>query len=153
MAMISRVPFQLIGRYAERNKWENVNGLRDSRTTGQQIVEDEVALRRISTRASSTSPSSGHRYTPVDLENLSFEKGGYTGWGACGLRYRHLRGPVQGARGPWRRLVSRGRLGVGPPRSRTGTPSVEYGHGEWGVRPREGGEKLWEISKKMVGVE
>ncbi|KAL7622953.1 hypothetical protein AAE478_006632 [Parahypoxylon ruwenzoriense] len=41
MAMISRVPFQLTGRYAERNKWEVINGPGDSRPTGLQVVEDE----------------------------------------------------------------------------------------------------------------
>lgn len=39
--MASRVPFQLSGRYAERNKWEHLNGPGDSRVTGRQIVEDE----------------------------------------------------------------------------------------------------------------
>lgn len=41
MSMVSRVPFQLSGRYAERNRWENLNGPGDSRVTGSQIVEDE----------------------------------------------------------------------------------------------------------------
>ncbi|XXH03580.1 hypothetical protein Hte_009985 [Hypoxylon texense] len=41
MAMISRVPFQLTGRYAERSKWEVLNGPGDSRPTGLQVVEDE----------------------------------------------------------------------------------------------------------------
>ncbi|KAI1502829.1 short-chain dehydrogenase [Biscogniauxia marginata] len=41
MAMVSRAPFQLTGRYAERSKWENVNGPGDSRPTGLQVVEDE----------------------------------------------------------------------------------------------------------------
>ncbi|KAI1380843.1 short-chain dehydrogenase [Hypoxylon crocopeplum] len=41
MAMISRVPFQLSGRYAERSKWEVINGPGDSRPTGLQIIEDE----------------------------------------------------------------------------------------------------------------
>lgn len=39
--MVSRVPFQLSGRYAERNRWENLNGPGDSRVTGSQIVQDE----------------------------------------------------------------------------------------------------------------
>ncbi|KAH9900100.1 short-chain dehydrogenase [Xylariomycetidae sp. FL2044] len=41
MAMKSYTPFQLTGRYAERNKWENLNGPGDSRPTGLQVVEDE----------------------------------------------------------------------------------------------------------------
>ncbi|OTA96397.1 hypothetical protein M434DRAFT_392836 [Hypoxylon sp. CO27-5] len=41
MAMTSHVPFQLTGRYAERNKWEVLNGPGDSRPTGLQVVEDE----------------------------------------------------------------------------------------------------------------
>ncbi|KAJ5961375.1 uncharacterized protein N7479_008525 [Penicillium vulpinum] len=41
MSMVSRVPFQLSGRYAERNRWENLNGPGDSRVTRSQIVEDE----------------------------------------------------------------------------------------------------------------
>ncbi|KAI1778287.1 short-chain dehydrogenase [Hypoxylon cercidicola] len=41
MAMVSRVPFQLTGRYAERSKWEVINGPGDSRPTGLQVVEDE----------------------------------------------------------------------------------------------------------------
>ncbi|KAI1454497.1 hypothetical protein F4805DRAFT_439354, partial [Annulohypoxylon moriforme] len=41
MAMVSQNPFQLTGRYAERNKWEVINGPGDSRPTGLQIVEDE----------------------------------------------------------------------------------------------------------------
>ncbi|KAJ6190488.1 hypothetical protein N7519_000509 [Penicillium mononematosum] len=39
--MVSRVPFQLSGRYAERNRWEVLNGPGDSRVTGSQIIEDE----------------------------------------------------------------------------------------------------------------
>lgn len=41
MAMVSRVPFQLTGRYAERSKWEVLNGPGDSRPTGLQVIEDE----------------------------------------------------------------------------------------------------------------
>ncbi|KAI0108531.1 short-chain dehydrogenase [Daldinia grandis] len=39
--MVSRAPFQLAGRYAERSKWEVVDGPGDSRPTGRNIVEDE----------------------------------------------------------------------------------------------------------------
>ncbi|CAI7668367.1 unnamed protein product [Penicillium palitans] len=39
--MISRVPFQLSGRYAERNRWEVLNGPGDSRVTGSEIIQDE----------------------------------------------------------------------------------------------------------------
>lgn len=42
--MVSRVPFQLTGRYAERSKWEVLNGPGDSRPTGLQIIEDEVLV-------------------------------------------------------------------------------------------------------------
>ncbi|KAJ5176082.1 uncharacterized protein N7482_001959 [Penicillium canariense] len=38
---VSRVPFQLSGRYAERNRWEVLNGPGDSRATGNQIIQDE----------------------------------------------------------------------------------------------------------------
>ncbi|CAJ2502800.1 Uu.00g101940.m01.CDS01 [Anthostomella pinea] len=41
MAMVSKIPFQLTGRYAERNKWENLNGPGDSRVTGMKIIEDK----------------------------------------------------------------------------------------------------------------
>jgi hypothetical protein len=41
MSMVSRVPFQLSGRYADRNRWEVLEGPGDSRVTGQQVVEDE----------------------------------------------------------------------------------------------------------------
>jgi len=39
--MVSQVPFQLSGRYAEHNRWEVLDGPGDSRTTGSQIIEDE----------------------------------------------------------------------------------------------------------------
>ncbi|RHZ44171.1 putative short-chain dehydrogenase/reductase [Aspergillus thermomutatus] len=39
--LISRNPFQLSGRYADRNKWEVLNGPGDSRATGEQIIHDE----------------------------------------------------------------------------------------------------------------
>lgn len=39
--MVSQVPFQLSGRYAEHNRWEVLNGPGDSRATGSQIIEDE----------------------------------------------------------------------------------------------------------------
>ncbi|KAI1081222.1 short-chain dehydrogenase [Whalleya microplaca] len=48
MALVSPVPFPLTGRYAERNKWENLNGPGDSRVTGQQIVEDEGLVGKLS---------------------------------------------------------------------------------------------------------
>jgi hypothetical protein len=41
MAMISKVPFQLTGRYAELNKWEVINGPGDARPTAMQVVKDE----------------------------------------------------------------------------------------------------------------
>ncbi len=41
MSMVSQIPFQLCGRYAERNRWEVLNGPGDSRVTGSQVVEDE----------------------------------------------------------------------------------------------------------------
>ena len=41
MSMVSKVPFQLSGRYAEQNRWEVLNGPGDSRVTGSQIVNDE----------------------------------------------------------------------------------------------------------------
>jgi hypothetical protein len=41
MSMISRVPFQLSGRYAENNRWEILDGPGDSRITGKEIVEKE----------------------------------------------------------------------------------------------------------------
>lgn len=42
--MVSRVPFQLSGRYAERNRFEVLGGPGDSRVTGSQIIEDEGLL-------------------------------------------------------------------------------------------------------------
>ncbi|KAK8102685.1 hypothetical protein PG984_015831 [Apiospora sp. TS-2023a] len=44
MSLVSRTPFQLTGRYAERNRWENLAGPGDSRPTGLQVVEDEGLL-------------------------------------------------------------------------------------------------------------
>ncbi|KAI1662619.1 short-chain dehydrogenase [Daldinia decipiens] len=44
MAMVSRDPFQLTGRYAERSKWEVINGPGDSRPTGRNVVEDESLI-------------------------------------------------------------------------------------------------------------
>ncbi|PKY06030.1 short-chain dehydrogenase [Aspergillus campestris IBT 28561] len=44
--MVSRVPFQLSGRYAEHNRWELLNGPGDSRVTGCQIIEDEGLVNR-----------------------------------------------------------------------------------------------------------
>lgn len=41
MSMVSQIPFQLAGRYAERNKWEVLDGPGDSRVTGSQVVQDE----------------------------------------------------------------------------------------------------------------
>ncbi|KAL8888801.1 MAG: hypothetical protein Q9215_003828 [Flavoplaca cf. flavocitrina] len=41
MALISKEPFQLTGRYADRNRWEVLNGPGDSRVTGSQIIKDE----------------------------------------------------------------------------------------------------------------
>ncbi|KAI8626946.1 short-chain dehydrogenase [Xylariaceae sp. FL1651] len=41
MSFTSRTPFQLSGRYADRNKWEKLGGPGDSRPTGSQVVEDE----------------------------------------------------------------------------------------------------------------
>lgn len=41
MSFVSHSPFQLQGRYAERNKWEVLGGPGDSRVTGLQIVDDE----------------------------------------------------------------------------------------------------------------
>ncbi|KAM6506951.1 hypothetical protein FALCPG4_018763 [Fusarium falciforme] len=42
MPMVSHEPFQLTGRYADRNRWENLNGPGDSRVTGTQIIKDEA---------------------------------------------------------------------------------------------------------------
>ena len=39
--MVSKTPFQLSGRYAERNRWEVLDGPGDSRVTGSQVVKDE----------------------------------------------------------------------------------------------------------------
>ena len=39
--MLSREPFQLSGRYAERNRWEVLNGPGDSRVTGNEVIHDE----------------------------------------------------------------------------------------------------------------
>ena len=41
MSMVSRVPFQLSGCYADRNAWEVLNGPGDLRVTGSQIIKDE----------------------------------------------------------------------------------------------------------------
>lgn len=44
MSLKSFSPFQLTGRYAERNKWETINGPGDLRVTGLQIIKDEGIL-------------------------------------------------------------------------------------------------------------
>ncbi|CAJ2505439.1 Uu.00g128330.m01.CDS01 [Anthostomella pinea] len=41
MTFVSKTPFQLTGRYAERARWETMNGPGDSRPTGSQVVHDE----------------------------------------------------------------------------------------------------------------
>jgi len=41
MSFVSHTPFQLSGRYAERNRWEVINGPGDSRVTGAEIIRDE----------------------------------------------------------------------------------------------------------------
>lgn len=41
MSLISREPFQLSGRYADRNRWEALNGPGDSRVTGCEVIQDE----------------------------------------------------------------------------------------------------------------
>ncbi|RYP76856.1 hypothetical protein DL769_003542 [Monosporascus sp. CRB-8-3] len=41
MSFVSRTPFQLTGRYADRNRWETMNGPGDSRVTGSQIIAEE----------------------------------------------------------------------------------------------------------------
>lgn len=41
MSLVSCEPFQLVGRYADRNRWEKLNGPGDSRVTGQQVLDDE----------------------------------------------------------------------------------------------------------------
>lgn len=41
MAGTSREPFQLEWRYADRNRFEKLNGPGDSRVTGQEIIKDE----------------------------------------------------------------------------------------------------------------
>lgn len=44
MSMVSRVPFQLSGRYADRNAWEMLGGPGDLRVTGSQIIKDESLI-------------------------------------------------------------------------------------------------------------
>lgn len=41
MSEAQYAPFRLAGRYAERNRWEILNGPGDSRVTGCQVVDDE----------------------------------------------------------------------------------------------------------------
>ncbi|KAI9035560.1 short-chain dehydrogenase [Aspergillus affinis] len=41
MSLVSRVPFQLSGRYADRNCWEALQGPGDSRVTAAEIIQDE----------------------------------------------------------------------------------------------------------------
>lgn len=40
MSLVSREPFQLTGRYADRNRFEKINGPGDSRVTGSEIIKD-----------------------------------------------------------------------------------------------------------------
>ncbi|KAM5349558.1 hypothetical protein ACJ41O_006063 [Fusarium nematophilum] len=42
MSLVSHEPFQLVGRYAHRNRWEVLDGPGDARVTGAQIVKDEA---------------------------------------------------------------------------------------------------------------
>ena len=46
MAMKSVEPFQLSGRYAERNRFEVLNGPGDSRVTGREVVKDEGLINK-----------------------------------------------------------------------------------------------------------
>ncbi|KAI1082490.1 hypothetical protein F5B20DRAFT_531522 [Whalleya microplaca] len=41
MAFVSKTPFQLAGRYADRSRWETMNGPGDVRPTGSQVIHDE----------------------------------------------------------------------------------------------------------------
>ncbi|KAL3483053.1 short-chain dehydrogenase [Aspergillus germanicus] len=41
MSLTSRNPFQLSGRYADRNRWEVLSGPGDSRVTAEEIIRDE----------------------------------------------------------------------------------------------------------------
>jgi hypothetical protein len=60
MAMISKVPFPLTGRYAELNKWEVLNGPGDARPTALQVVNDEGLVGNMSDKvAIVTGVSSG----------------------------------------------------------------------------------------------
>ncbi|RSL67990.1 hypothetical protein CEP54_002933 [Fusarium duplospermum] len=42
MSMISHEPFKLVGRYADRNRWEKLDGPGDSRVTGKQVIKHEA---------------------------------------------------------------------------------------------------------------
>ena len=46
MSLISHVPFQLSGPYAQRNRWEVLGGPDDTRVTGSQVVKDEGLINR-----------------------------------------------------------------------------------------------------------
>lgn len=46
MSLVSHVPFQLSGRYAQRNRWEVLGGPGDTRVTGSQIFKDEGLINR-----------------------------------------------------------------------------------------------------------
>ncbi|KAL9586168.1 MAG: hypothetical protein Q9212_001089 [Teloschistes hypoglaucus] len=48
MSLTSREPFQLSGKYADRNRWEKLNGPGDSRVTGLEIVKDEGLVSKLS---------------------------------------------------------------------------------------------------------
>lgn len=41
MSIVSQTPLQLSGHYAQRNRWEVLNGPGDSRVKGSQVVKDE----------------------------------------------------------------------------------------------------------------
>ncbi|KAI8633716.1 NAD(P)-binding protein [Xylariaceae sp. FL1651] len=70
MAMISKTPFQLTGRYAELNKWEVLNGPGDARPTAMQVIKDEGLVGKMSDKvAIVTGVSSG--MGPATVEALA----------------------------------------------------------------------------------
>ncbi|KAL3464367.1 short-chain dehydrogenase [Aspergillus heterothallicus] len=50
MSLTSQTPFQLSGRYADRNRWEVLNGPGDSRVTAEEIIRDEGLINTWSER-------------------------------------------------------------------------------------------------------
>lgn len=66
MSLVSREPFQLSGRYADRNRWEVLNGPGDARVTGLQM-----AVKSSKTKTSQATGQKKSSLSPVSHQGLA----------------------------------------------------------------------------------